>query len=79
MNKVTERDAYSLLQVTNTLDKLRDARYLSSLDIISAYWQVALKESSKPITAREFWTILSLLHLPSKSIWKLRGRYFVVW
>lgn len=35
VNKVTERDAYQLPQVTNTLDKLRDVKYLSSLDIKS--------------------------------------------
>lgn len=51
VNSVTQRDAYPLPQVTNTLDKLRDARYLSSLDIKSAYWQVPMDESSKPMTA----------------------------
>lgn len=51
VNKVTERDAYPLPFVTSTLDKLRDARYLSSLDIKSAYWQVPVEEKSRPITA----------------------------
>lgn len=51
LNKVTERDAYPLPFVTNTLDKLRDARYLSSLDIKSAYWQVPVSSESKPLTA----------------------------
>lgn len=51
VNKVTERDAFPLPFVSHTLDKLRDAKYLTSLDIKSAYWQVPVEESSRPITA----------------------------
>lgn len=51
LNQVTERDAYPIPYVSATLDKLRDARYLSSLDIRSAYFQVPLSESSRPLTA----------------------------
>lgn len=51
VNKVTERDAYPLPFITHTLDKLRDAKYLSSLDIKSAYWQVPLSVESRSITA----------------------------
>lgn len=51
LNKVTERDAYPLPFVSHTLDKLRDARFLSSLDIKSAYWQIPVDEASKPLTA----------------------------
>src|SRR5437588_5047665 len=51
LNKVTRREAYPLPYVSNTLDKLRDAKYLSSLDIKSAYWQVPVAESSRPYTA----------------------------
>lgn len=51
LNKVTERDAYPLPYVSATLDRLRDARYLSSLDIKSAYFQVPLTESSRSLTA----------------------------
>ena len=51
VNSVTTRDASPLPFVTNTLDKLRDACYLSSLDVKSAYWQVPVTEESRPITA----------------------------
>jgi len=51
VNEVTEKDAYPLPYVSSILDRLRDARYLSSLDIRSAYWQIPLTESSKPVTA----------------------------
>lgn len=51
VNAVSKKDAYPLPQVTTILDRLRDARYLSSLDIKSAYWQIELEESGKEKTA----------------------------
>lgn len=51
VNAVTKRDAYPLPRVTSILDRLRDARYLSSLDVKSAYWQVPLDEASQDKTA----------------------------
>jgi hypothetical protein len=35
----------------NILDSLGNAKYLSSLDIKSAYWEVPLEEASRPLTA----------------------------
>lgn len=51
LNQVTERDAYPLPYVANTLDKLRDAKFMTSLDIKSAYWQIPVAESSRQYTA----------------------------
>lgn len=51
VNAVTKRDAYPLPRVTTILDRLRDAKYLSSLDIKSAYWQIPLNKESKEKTA----------------------------
>jgi hypothetical protein len=51
VNAVTKRDAYPLPRVTSILDRLRQARYLSSLDIKSAYWQIPLQKESKERTA----------------------------
>jgi len=51
LNEVTERDSYPLPLVSETLDKLKNATYLSSIDIKSAYWQVPVDEASRPLTA----------------------------
>lgn len=51
LNSVTEKDSYPLPYVSSTLDKLRAANYLSSLDIKSAYWQVPVAKDSRPYTA----------------------------
>lgn len=51
VNQVTEPDAYPLPQVTATLDKLRGAKYLTTLDLKNGYWQVPLAPESRPITA----------------------------
>lgn len=44
-------DSYPLPYISNVLDKLRNAHYLSSLDIKSAYWQVPVAENSRQYTA----------------------------
>ncbi|KAK9700984.1 Reverse transcriptase (RNA-dependent DNA polymerase) [Popillia japonica] len=51
LNAVTKRDAYPLPYVSHILDKLRDSKYLTTLDIKSAYWEIPMAEASKPYTA----------------------------
>lgn len=51
LNSVTIRDSYPLPIIADVLDKLRDARYLSTIDIKSAYWQVPLEKESRKYTA----------------------------
>ncbi|XP_066585617.1 uncharacterized protein [Prorops nasuta] len=51
VNTVTERDAYPLPPVQNILDKLKGARYLSTIDLKNGYWQIPLDPESRPITA----------------------------
>ncbi|XP_060536007.1 uncharacterized protein LOC132707976 [Cylas formicarius] len=51
LNKVTKKDAYPLPYVSSILDRLRGARYLSSMDIKSAFWQVGVKKECREYTA----------------------------
>jgi hypothetical protein len=51
VKEVTRKDAYPLPFINVILDKLRRARYISTIDLKSGYWQVPLTPSSKPITA----------------------------
>lgn len=51
LNAVTKKDAYPLPYISSILDQLRNARYLSTIDIKSAYWQVPVKESCRDYTA----------------------------
>lgn len=51
LNRVTRKDAYPLPYMSTILDKLRNAKYLSSLDIKSAYWQVPVAKESREYTA----------------------------
>jgi len=51
VNDATHKDAYPLPQIPATLDKLRGARYLSTLDLKNGYWQVPLTPESRPRTA----------------------------
>lgn len=51
VNNVTEKDAYPLPQVQATLEKLRGARFISTIDLANGYWQVPLEPESRPITA----------------------------
>lgn len=51
LNKVSKPDAYPMPRVNDILDSLRDAKYLSSIDLKSAYYQIPLDEESKEKTA----------------------------
>ena len=51
LNKVTRPDAYPMPSVHSILDRLRDARYISKIDLRQAYFQVLLEEESRKYTA----------------------------
>lgn len=51
LNAVTKKDAYPLPYMSAILDQLRDARYLSTIDIKSAYYQIPMNAASKGYTA----------------------------
>lgn len=42
LNSVTRKDAYKLPYVSEILDNLKNAKYLSSIDLSKAFWQIPI-------------------------------------
>lgn len=51
LNSVTKKDAYSLPYVSEILDNLKNAKYLTSLDLSKAFWQIPIHEDDREKTA----------------------------
>lgn len=50
VNEVTRFDSYCLPSIDRILGSLRNAKYISSIDLRKAFWQIPLDESSKDKT-----------------------------
>lgn len=51
LNSATKNDAYPIPYTSSILDRLKNARYLSSMDIKSTFWQVPIGKASWEYTA----------------------------
>jgi len=51
LNAVTLKDAYPLPKINDCLDALGNAKYLTTLDLQSGYWQIGVRETDKQKTA----------------------------
>ena len=51
LNEVTIKDAYPIPRIDETLDALGSAKWFSTLDLSSGYWQVALDEEAQDKTS----------------------------
>jgi hypothetical protein len=51
LNAVTKRDSYPLPRVDRILSMLRGAKYISSINLKNAFWQIPLDPESRPKTA----------------------------
>lgn len=51
LNQASEKDAYPLPHINSILEKLREANFISTIDLKQGYWQVPLAPDSRPLTA----------------------------
>ncbi|CAF4962979.1 unnamed protein product, partial [Rotaria socialis] len=51
LNAVTVRDVYPIPRIDDTLDQLQHAKYFSSMDLRSGFWQIELDPTSRDKTA----------------------------
>jgi hypothetical protein len=51
LNKVTKTDAYPLPRMDDLLEKFRVARWFTTMDLASGYWQIEMEEEDKELTA----------------------------
>ena len=51
LNAITIKDNYPIPLIEETLDTLKGAKYFTSLDLSSGYWQIALNKLAKQKTA----------------------------
>ncbi len=51
LNKITKKDNYPMPRIDDTLDKFKNKRYFSTMDLASGFWQVEMAEEDKEKTA----------------------------
>ncbi|KAK8774213.1 hypothetical protein V5799_011257 [Amblyomma americanum] len=51
LNNITKKDVYPLPRIDDTLDRLCNAEYFSSMDLKSGYWQIEVDERDREKTA----------------------------
>ena len=47
LNSITVKDAYPIPRIDESLSKLEDAKFFTTLDLGSAFWQVPLRKQDR--------------------------------
>lgn len=63
INQVTKKTSYPLSNIDDILLYLAGAKYFTTLDLLSGYWQIGIKEESKEYTA---------FHAPGKGLFEFQ-------
>lgn len=67
LNAITKKDAYSLPYMTEILDNLKDAKFLSSIDLSKSFWQILIREEDRCKTA---------FYIPSRGTYQFKSMAF---
>ncbi|PIK43219.1 Retrovirus-related Pol polyprotein from transposon [Apostichopus japonicus] len=51
VNALTEKDSYPIPRIADSLDAMTGARWFSTLDLASGYWQVGMAKEDRQKTA----------------------------
>ena len=56
LNDITKKDAYAIPRIEDSVNTLAGARWFSTLDLTSGFWQVELDDTAKEKTAFTTWS-----------------------
>ena len=70
VNSVTVKDAYPLPLIDGLLGRLHDTKYITSLDLKDAFWQIPLSEKSRSKTA---------FTVPGRPLYQFKMMPFGLW
>ena len=71
LNDVTRKDSHPLPRIAESLDALGGARYFSTLDLRSGYWQIEMDEDSKEKTAFITMNLISTIKFAELKVFAL--------
>ncbi|XP_073803353.1 uncharacterized protein isoform X2 [Danio rerio] len=65
LNSVSKFDSYPTPRISDLIDRLGQAQYITTMDLSKGYWQISLTLSSRPLTAfRTPWGLFHFKVLP---------------